>query len=379
MSGRLKHVGFGMALLATLALVAWRQEPTAPPAFAEPAPPDRAPTQRQPEMTRGFVTPLGHTASVHAGTLVERSDGSLLAAWFGGTREGARDVAIYSATFDPLAGHWSQPMTITDRLQSQRELQRYLRKLGNPVLGRDAEGRLWLFYVTVSLGGWATSSISYKVSQDGGRHWSEARRLVTSPLANLSTLVKGRPLLYRDGSLALPAYHELQAKFGELLRISPRGRLLEEWRMTDGRRAIQPWVVPMGQEDAWALMRRAGSSPPRVLLTRSRDAGVSWGALRTTPLPNPGAAVAAVLRPDGSVLLVFNDREGGREDLSLALSRDGKHWRRLAVLERGERGAEFSYPYLVRTTAGDYHLVYTWRRERIAHVRFNEAWIEGRS
>jgi predicted neuraminidase len=378
MSGRVKHAGFGLALLATLALVAWRHAPQPPPVFAEGVYRHRALTETRPEMTRGFITPPGHTASVHAGTLVERSDGSLLAAWFGGTREGAKDVAIYSAAFDPTVGHWSEPVMVTDRLQSQRELQRYLRKLGNPVLGRDAEGRIWLFYVTVSLGGWATSSVSYKVSEDGGRHWSEARRLVTSPLANLSTLVKGRPLLYRDGSLALPAYHELQGKFGELLRISPSGGVLDKWRMTAGRRAIQPWIVPMGGNEALALMRRAGSSPPRVLLTRSRDAGASWGELSTTSLPNPGAAVAAALRPDGSVLLVFNDREGGRENLSLALSRDGEQWKRLAVLEQGERDAEFSYPYLIHTAAGGYHIAYTWRRERIAHVFFNEAWIEGR-
>jgi len=45
-------------------------------------------------------------------------------------------------------------------------------------------------------------------------------------------------------------------------------------------------------------------------------------------------------------------------------------------LESGDSGDEFSYPFLVRTRAGEYHLIYTWQRRRMAHVRFNDAWLE---
>jgi predicted neuraminidase len=37
---------------------------------------------------------------------------------------------------------------------------------------------------------------------------------------------------------------------------------------------------------------------------------------------------------------------------------------------------EFSYPYLIRTQNGDFHLAYTWNRAFIKHLAFNRAWLE---
>ena len=375
MSRRLRHLGFGLVLALTVCMVLWKDPPPESVEFAASELPAPA-IESEPKMVRGYVTPPGLTASTHAGCLTELSDGSVLAAWFGGSREGAKDVAIYQATFNPSLGQWSDALVLTDRLQTQGELGRYIRKLGNPVLMRDGQGRIWLFYVNVSLGGWATSAVSYKIAGDKGQTWSRARRLVTSPFANISTLVKGRPLMYRDGTIGLPAYHELLGKFGELLHVSPNGQLLGKTRITDGRRAIQPWLMATDATVVQALMRRVGSAPPRVLATGSEDGGRRWGALQASSLPNPNAAVAAALRPDGSKLIVFNDSETARNNLSMALSREGGRWQRLIVLEQGISPREYSYPYLIRTSAGEYHLIYTWRRERMAHVAFNDAWIE---
>jgi predicted neuraminidase len=45
-------------------------------------------------------------ASCHASTLLSLPNGCILAAWFGGTREGAEDVAIWYAK--RLDGQWSK-------------------------------------------------------------------------------------------------------------------------------------------------------------------------------------------------------------------------------------------------------------------------------
>src|SRR5258708_5259663 len=37
---------------------------------------------------------------------------------------------------------------------------------------------------------------------------------------------------------------------------------------------------------------------------------------------------------------------------------------------------EFSYPSLIQTRGGDFHLVYDWNRTLIKHVRFNRAWLD---
>ena len=375
MSGRLTTLLFSLVLAAALVLVLLRAGATRPSRFVAEEYAQASADIQTPLFQQGFVFRQGPTLAAHSGSLVELSDGGLLAAWFGGSREGAADVAIYGARWN--GGRWSEPFVLTDRPRSQRELGRALRKLGNPVLARDTENRIWLFYVTVSVGGWSTSSISYMFSDDGGQQWSPARRLVTSPFLNISTLVRARPLRYVDGGLALPVYHELAGKFGELLRLDASGRVLDKVRIGYGRSGIQPSIVADDALRARAFLRRVGDSPPRVLIALSRDGGTSWSAPEPTNLPNPNASVAALRSAGGAYLMVYNHSELGRGGLSLAVSANGFDWHRLYDLEQGDLEDEFSYPYLVRTTAGEYHLMYTWQRQRMAHVRFNDAWLEG--
>ena len=146
------------------------------------------------------------------------------------------------------------------------ELNRHVRKIGNPIVYRHPDGRLWLFFVTVSVGGWAGSSISLAESADNGETWSRARRLVTSPFFNLSTLVKGSAFRYADGTIGLPVYHEFLGKFGEMLRIGSDGRILDKTRFTSGRHALQPEIaVPSARRRAVGMLRYAGDAPRRVL------------------------------------------------------------------------------------------------------------------
>ncbi|MGC2049851.1 MAG: exo-alpha-sialidase, partial [Gallionella sp.] len=102
----------------------------------------------------------------HAASLVQLGDGHIRAFWFAGSREGAPDVEIRSAVFDPVSGRWGAEQRIANREDTQRSLLRYVKKLGNPVAHRATDGTLWLFYVTVSLGGWAGSSITATTSVD---------------------------------------------------------------------------------------------------------------------------------------------------------------------------------------------------------------------
>jgi predicted neuraminidase len=362
----------------------------------------------------------------HAASLVEMRDGRIRAFWYSGSREGARDVEIHGAVFDPRRGEWGAEHTVVGRPAMQRALQRYLAKLGNPVAARGADGTLWLFVVTVSLGGWAGSSITAMSSRDDGETWSAPRRLVTSPFLNLSTLVKATPFLYADGTLGLPVYHEFIGKFGEVLRLDPSGSVLDKQRLTHGAHSLQPVVLVKGETDALALMRHSGSAAPRrVVVTSTTDAGEHWASESKLPLANPDAALSGVVLGDGVLLVALNDIEEGRDVLSLAVSRDGGvRWERVHDLEnqrarravpfdraghrgvlaalasdtgaaagdaaaiaasaesrscRGERcGFEFSYPYLIQVRNGEVHLAYTWNNSFIKHVRFNRAWLDRR-
>jgi predicted neuraminidase len=355
----------------------------------------------------------------HAASMVELADGRLRAFWFSGSREGAPDVEIRTAVFDPRQNRWQDEAAVIDRAATQTGLWRSVRRLGNPVPARTADGpngRLHLFYVTVSLGGWAGSSITRLSSTDDGQTWSAPQRLITSPFLNVSTLVKGAPFLYADGSIGLPVYHEFIGKFGELLRLDAEGRVLDKQRLSHGRGSLQPVVLVQDAQRAQVLMRHAGpSSPNRVIGTATADAGRHWTPAEKTTLANPSAAVAGVVLPDGTLLAALNDIESDRDALSLLASRDdGKSWTTLAQLEdqRAWRGKtlpeaefrramaqvdaplaesaqriqcrdngcsfEFSYPYLTRAANGDLHLLYTWNRSAIRHLWLPRGWLEAK-
>lgn len=366
-----------------------------------------------------FVSAQQNIAT-HAASLIELKDGKLRAFWFAGSHEGAQDVVIRSAVFD--GSQWSTERDLIDRAQTQQALLRYVKKLGNPVAARAADGSLHLYYVTVSLGGWAGSSLTTMVSHDEGATWSAPRRLITSPFINISTLAKGTPYAYSDGTVGLPVYHEFLGKFGELLRLSTDGTVLDKQRLSAGKTSIQPVLLAQDEREAWVLMRYTGAPPMRVIATHSSDGGQHWSAPLKTTLPNPDAAISGAVLNDGRMVLVLNNLEQGRHALSLMASSDsGKSWQAVYELEKqaatvskpddfvhnnaqlalstdaritdasaygksaqrnkceGENcGYEFSYPYLLQTRNGDFHLVYTWNRSFIKHVTFNRAWLDAR-
>ena len=334
-----------------------------------------AETGKEPELR--FIQPTGGPPAVHAGTITRLHDGRLLAAWFAGTREGAKDVHILMSSLTPGTVKWSEPTAIATREQTTNELKRYIAKLGNPILFADSRRRLWLFYVTVSMGGWSGSSITLKYSDDDGANWSPAERLVTSPFLNISTLVKGCPIECESGHLLLPVYHEFIRKFGEAIVISPDGHLVSKIRLTADQGAIQPWLVPNDHQASVAFYRQSEHHHKQVLMNHLRDVFDSdCGPIEFTNVANPDGAIAVIRRANGEYLMACNPVESGRHRLSLATSQNGVDWKIVRDVEVGDPPAEFSYPYLLQTARGEYHLVYTWNRTQMRYLAFNERWLE---
>jgi predicted neuraminidase len=346
------------------------------------APPPRSEGAPAPMFSERFASG-GETPEVHAATAYADRPGSLTGFWYGGTREGARDVAIYRSRLE--GDRWDTPRVVVDRAQAQADLNRHIRKLGNPSVYRHPDGRLWLFFVTVSVGGWAGSSISMVESVDNGRSWSKAKRLVTSPLLNLSTLVRGSGFPYADGTTGLPIYHEFAGKFGELLRLDRDGRIIRKTRLSSARDGLQPEVAILSADKAVGLLRYAGAPPPRVLHTVSNDSGRTWSVPQKIHLPNPDSALDVLALGSDRMLAVLNDIDEARWRLVLAISDDlGKAWRVIKVLEQQQdkddiNRYQFSYPWLLRTGNGDFHVLYTWNKSRIKHVEFNQRWLDAAS
>ncbi|MCP4577285.1 MAG: exo-alpha-sialidase [Deltaproteobacteria bacterium] len=379
----------GIMTLLAYAWPAWTRFSTEPMTSASfsPLPRFELTANHTPFMDQDFINPSSGSGTVHVGSICEMPDGQLGAIWYGGTREGAKDVAIFfSKKPQGIDTPWSAPRIIVDRASATRELNRYIRKVGNPVLFSGPGKHLYMIYVTITVGGWSGSSLNVKTSRDGGHTWANSRRLTLSPFFNISELVKGRPLSvhmagghYNGHHFAVPIYHEFLGYFPEILWIAfpPKKQdiLYEKSRMAGGTSFIQPSIAPFNTHSA-AAFYRCRSKAGHIAMARTDDGGQSWSSPRFLDLPNPDSAVDALPLTKGRILLAFNDSRNNRETLQLAVSNDsGLNWVRIHTLENLP-DQEFSYPYMIGGQNGLIHLVYTWKRKRIKHVVFNEAWVD---
>ncbi|MDI9498999.1 MAG: exo-alpha-sialidase [Bacillota bacterium] len=302
----------------------------------------------------------------HASTLAVLEDGSLLCAWFAGSREGAADVAIWFARRD-VGGSWSAPRMVADVPGVP---------CWNPVLfAHTVDGREVVdlyFKAGHQIPAWRTWR---QRSGDGGRSWSAPRLLVADDVFGRGP-VRNPPLLTQAGTLLAPASRETETSWDAFVDRSRDGG--ESWEMVPiprergafrGPGLIQPTLWQGADGRIRALMR---SSEGRVFRSLSDDDGAAWTSARRTELPNNNSGIAATRLGSGEVLLVYNPvaaNWGPRSPLSLAVSEDdGESWEELLQLEPQEPEAEpgeYSYPAIV--ACGDrVWISYTWRRRTIA-------------
>jgi predicted neuraminidase len=367
------------ALAVALVAALWRAGLPTEPRFAMPAQRTHEGAAAPAAEGCSFVALPAFRPSAHASMLAAAPDGSLLAAWFTGSREGAADVVIQFARI--REGAVQEAWTALTRPQLQAMVGRVVRKLGNPVPWFDASGRLHLFVVSVSYGGWSGSTVNHLQSDDGGRTWASARRLVLAPFLNLSTLVRNPPVAMADGGIGLPAYHEFIHKHGLWVRLGPDGRVLQATRMPPAAGgALQPAVAPLpgpgAATDALAVLRTAAHGP--IGTVRTANGGLDWSGPGELGIPNPDSGTCMVALADGSLLMAANPLQAGRNELRLFRSLDGgTTWTPSRTIERSaDPKAEFSYPALAQDASGTVHLSWTWMRKGIRVASFAPAWLE---
>jgi predicted neuraminidase len=306
-----------------------------------------------------FVFKTAPFASAHASTIVETREG-LVAAWFGGTREGAADVGIWLSR--RVSGEWAPPVEVATG--TQPDGTRY--PCWNPVLFEMPDQTLTLFYkVGATPQSWWGM---VRTSRDNGRTWTDARRLPDGILGP----IKNKPVRLSDGVLVGPSSAESTDPVStwriHFERTVDAGLT---WTSTypsiaaNGSQinAIQPSILihPSGRLQAVGRTRSG-----RVFETWSGDGGRTWTPIVLTVLPNPNSGIDAVTLRDGRHLIVYNHTTRGRSPLNVSLSRDGTSWEAALVLE-SEPG-EYSYPAVIQNSDGLVHMTYTWKRQRIKHV-----------
>lgn len=296
----------------------------------------------------------------HASTLVGLEDGRFVAAWFGGTREGHGDVAIWGALRE--RGRWSAPR----RLAKVRESAHW-----NPVLFLAPDGLVHLFFkVGDRIPDWEMWTMS---SADGGESWTKPRELKCRGGGRCLGPDKNKPIVLSDGTCLAPAAVERHDRSWDVFvtRSEDGGRTWEAGELValdrsriKGRGVIQPTLWESGPGRVHMLMR---SSCGRICRSDSEDGGRTWSPVRKTELPNNNSGIDLAKLADGTLALAFNPVSGDwapRTPLSIAFSTDnGETWPRRLDVETGE--GEYSYPAIIPTPEG-IAMTYTWKREKIA-------------
>jgi predicted neuraminidase len=304
--------------------------------------------------------------SAHASTVVETPNG-LVAAWFGGTGEGHPDVGIWLSRHDGKS--WSRPVEVATGLQPGGARH----PCWNPVLFQPAKGPLLLFYkVGPSPREWWGL---VRTSPDEGRTWSDAIALPPGILGP----IRAKPVELSTGELLAGSSTEHAGWVVHMERFAgPAGAVGSGNAWSRGRplndpeefAAIQPTIL-MHSPTRFQILCR--SKQGVVTEAWSDDAGRSWSAMKATTLPNPSAGIDSLRLRDGRFLLVYNPTTIGRDKLEVAVSPDGKTWRRAVVLE--DASGEYSYPAMIQARDGLVHVTYTWQRSRIKHAVIDPARI----
>lgn len=360
----------------------------------------RSPLSPEPDLRTKASTPAGprvlareHAvgddrpfAQCHAPTLVADPDGRVLAAWFGGTREGHDDVAIWAAERSATPGTGAAKATAGAKVTAGTKATAGAKLTGdavatdadggpaktsptdvdarthaapgegwsrprviarvedaphwNPVLfALDDAGRELVLHFKVgrSIRRWRTW---HQRSHDGGRTWCEATPLPVTEGAGLARrghpgrfgrgAVRCKPIRLASGDWLAGASLERWRRWDVFFDRSPDG--WRDWRATalvgidrrrfEGKGLIQPTLWESSPGRVHALFR---STDGRVHRSDSDDDGRTWSPARATTLPNNNSGLDVARLPDGRLALACNPVAGNwaaRTPISVLFSDD---------------------------------------------------------
>lgn len=304
------------------------------------------------QIKQTFIYESAPFPECHASTIVETAPGEFFAAWFGGTREGAKDVAIWGARLKD--GQWEAPVEIV----REKNFSTY-----NPVLFHTKDKKLWLYYkFGLSPATWNGAKIQ---SADGGRSWSGKEYLA----AGVYGPIKNKPLVLADGTIVSGT--SVESDFAWTAWVERSTDNGQTWTKhgpivypDEPKGIIQPAMVSMGKNLRMYL--RSTTKIGFIAFSDSKDGGKTWSSAKATTLPNPNSGIDTVTLKDGRIVLIYNHTSKGRSPLNIAVSKDGDKWSEPIVLE-SEPG-EYSYPAIIQAADGKIHATWTWKRKRVKHA-----------
>lgn len=317
-------------------------------------------------------------AQCHASTLLALPGGEFLAAWFGGTQEGAGDVGIWLSR--RTRHGWTPPRQVA----AEPDLPHW-----NPVLFATGDTISLFYKVGTHIPTWYTRVIR---TTDGDETWSPPAELVPGDSGGRGP-VKNKPIRCHDGTIAAPAslegdrwdaFVDLSYDGGATWKASERVPMdLPEPAVRRG--LIQP---TLWEPEPGTLRMLARSTEGWIYTSTSTDGGRCWEPARPTSLPNNNSGIDAAQIAGGRVVCAYNPVDtnwGARTPLVLTVSSDasGEAWSAGPIVDdvgvepdaRTGR-AELSYPAVVPYEDG-IAMTYTWQRRGIAFAIVPGAQLAG--
>ncbi|MEW1843613.1 sialidase family protein [Nonomuraea angiospora] len=309
------------------------------------------------------AAPDPNVPKVHAAAIAQAPTGDILTVYYGGTSEGAPNQALYLSRLAVGKKTWSKPEVVFDEPGKAD---------GNPVLWSDGK-RLYLFFVTIEGHGWEQAPIRLITSDDGGHTWSEP----ASIRKEWGWMVGTNPIRMSNGEVLLPIYDEAESSSGFYVfsqDMSSWKAYPEEhtsWIRT-AKSSIQPTVVEVEPGKLVAYMRTGDGA---IYKSVSTDFARTWSAPVAEPIGNPNSRIAALKLDNGKLVLAYNPWVEHRSPMRVSLSPDkGRTWENSVDVE-AQSGPQFTYPVMTQSADGFIHMVYSYNRNNIRHVVFNESYL----
>ena len=331
--------------------------------------------------------------SSHAANLVTLKNGDVLCAWFSGTQEGQSDVAIVVSRLPHGSHQWTKPIVVDH--QPGKSYQ-------NPVPFQAPDGHIWIFHTEQDANaGQANAHVLYVTSDNNGKTWTSPKVLfdkagafTRQPLVIVSKYKWILPMYYTP-SHGITKGAETNYSVTEI--STDAGKTWEECEIPESLGLVQPSVVVVDHHYIAFFRSRYAD----FVYKSTSDDGCKWTAPKPTVLPNNNASIQVTKLRNGHLAIAFNNvnvsdekgkpRTGPRVPLSVALSEDGGNtWSAVRDLETHDPDfakqfsglsdhpgrEEYSYPSIMQMPNGKIGVAYTYRRQTIKFVEFDENWIK---
>lgn len=334
---------------------------------------------------------------IHSPSIAKLNDDHYLISFFGGSREGSRDVNIYGVIFTPdeysiynrnntkcacdeystkrnnLHNPFSREIILFSRKSLIKKSNQYIRRIGNPVLYID-NNYIHMFLTATSIGGWATSKVYVlKALKDdlikGIQSNLESNKTINlshiftlerienlSPLLNISNLVRIQPLKMQDDSdsknfnLILPFYFEIATKIGLIGIYDSNLRIKEILRPNEYTNLIQPSITQISDKNykdkcLLAFRNSSKDSNSKLILQKCRaiNGSLEFEEPYESKIKNLDSSIATANIGEDTILVYNEHTTKKRDTLSLALF-DGNDFLKLQTLHKSK---ETSYPNIV--------------------------------